>query len=188
MSRDVDDTAIYKVRQGGRCPLAKVWGRCLGMSRTERAMVPHQALAEDNQLWIAFWTHEVEDDLQVKWAVMKMEHTGSMCAWDTNVGVNSTWICNTRGTDEMMKELGSERTSPEQQRRSSQELAENQGAQYPESKTRSRVTVNTTKTGKTRAAERPLGLAAWKSRESQTISGGMSKQMPLPPLPRRLPS
>lgn len=189
LSRDADDTAIYKVRQGGGCPLGKVWGGCLGMSRRARALVPHQVLAEDNQLLIAFWTYEVEDDLRVKWAVRtrRMEHIGSICAWDTNVGGTSTWTCNTRGMDEM-KGLGSERTSPEQQRRSSQELAENQGAQYPESKTRSGVTVNTAKTGKTRAAERPPGLAARKSLESQNTSGGVSKQMPLPPLPRRLPS
>lgn len=76
-------------------------------------MVPHQVLAEDSQLSTAFRTRTVGYVQEAQRAVrtMRLEH-GKHLGLRHILGVTGTCICNTRGTNEMMKRgEGSERTS-----------------------------------------------------------------------------
>lgn len=81
MSRDADGTAIYSVRPGSSGGEGEAF---LGMSGVgvARATVPHQVLAEDNQLPTVVWTCEVGGVQEAKWPVRtrRLVHMGGIWA------------------------------------------------------------------------------------------------------------
>lgn len=114
------------------------------------------------------------------------------------MGATSTWLIrNTMAVDELKQEEGSERTSPEEQRgrdwqrkqrRSCQRLVENQGCVVPRSISRESGKCQRCQGRVRQRQQRDHWI--WQHRgpwNPPSKYGGISQQMPLPPLPKRLP-